>query len=227
MTSLAKKLPLSELPRERLVRDGIDALSLQELLAILLGTGTQGKTVLILAQELLQHFGGMEGLLTASIDELTRIKGIGQAKAILLKAAFGIALRTAKEKWMPKQRLHTIHSLINLAHAEIGHLKKEALLVILRDARACHIHHETIGVGTLSQVLVHPREVFHLAVRYNASSLVVCHNHPSGDPTPSGADILLTKRLLECAKLMSIPLADHIIVTSQKEYTSMKDYLEV
>ncbi len=182
--SLAKQLPISELPRERLMRDGIDALSLQELLAILLGTGTKGKSVLILSQELLLHFGGMGGLLDASIEQLTKIKGVGQAKAILLKAAFGIALRASKEQFSPNRTVISIEDALSIAVPMIGHLKKEALLVILRDVKCRLIHHEVISVGTLSEVLVHPREVFQLAVRHGAYSLIVCHNHPSGDPTP-------------------------------------------
>lgn len=225
MSGLAKKLPASELPRERLLRDGVEALSLSELLAILLGTGTQGKPVLLLAQELLLHFGGMEGLLHASVEELKRIKGIGEAKAILLKAAFSLALRAGKEKVLPKQKLHSSQALAEFARSHIGHWKKEALLVILLDVKQCHLHHEIVSVGTLNEVLVHPREIFQLAVRHGAASLVICHNHPSGDPTPSKADIALTEKLLGCAKVMAIPLVDHIIVTESGSYISIKKRL--
>lgn len=219
--SLANQVPASELPRERLMRDGIDALSLQELLAILLGTGTQGKSVLILSQELLLKFGGMEGLLNASVEELTKMKGIGKAKAILLKAAFGIALRAAKEKVEPNPIVTTLQQVLSIASMQIGHLKKEALLVILRDVKCRLIHHEVISVGTLSEVLVHPREVFQLAIKHGAYSLIVCHNHPSGDPTPSKADITLTHQLVKCAHLMGIPLTDHIIIGKDGHF-SMK-----
>jgi len=219
--NLSKKVPASELPRERLLRDGIAALSIQELLAILLGTGTQGKSVLILAQELFLSFGGMDGLLNASVEELIKVKGVGKAKAILLKAAFGIALRTAKGKYLPQKKILTIEDALEIARPEIGYLKKEALLVILRDVKSRLIHHEVISVGTLSEVLVHPREVFQPAVRHGAYSLIVCHNHPSGDPTPSSADIILTKTLLECSKIMGITLVDHLIL-GEDNYTSMR-----
>ncbi len=219
--SLAKQFPISELPRERLMRDGIDALSLQELLAILLGTGTKGKSVLILSQELLLHFGGMGGLLNASIEQLTKIKGVGKAKAILLKAAFGIALRASKEQFSPNRTVISIEDALSIAVPMIGHLKKEALLVILRDVKCRLIHHEVISVGTLSEVLVHPREVFQLAVRHGAYSLIVCHNHPSGDPTPSKADISLTFQLLESGKIMGISVADHLII-GKDNHISMK-----
>ena len=210
--SLTKKFPVSELPRERLMRDGIDALSLQELLAILLGTGTQGKPVLVLAQELLVDFGGMKGLLDASIEQLIKVKGVGKAKAILLKAAFGIALRASKEKLQPNPFVKTVQDAVEIAVPEIGFLKKEALLVILLDIKCRLIHQEIISIGTLSEVLVHPREVFQTAIRHGAYSLIVCHNHPSGDPSPSKADIRLTKQLLECAKIVGIALIDHLII---------------
>ncbi len=219
--TLASKISAAELPRERLLRDGIDALSLQELIAILLRTGTEGKPVLILAQEILLQFGGVEGLLNASIEELIRVKGVGKAKAVLLKAALGIAMRASKEKILPNQQLLSTEDILKIAIPKIGYLKKEALLVILRDVKCRLIHHEIISMGTLSEVLVHPREVFQLAVRHGAYSIVICHNHPSGDPTPSKADLALTSKLLECAKLMGITLSDHIIVSGEKSF-SMK-----
>lgn len=219
--SLAKQFPISELPRERLMRDGVDALSLQELLAILLGTGTQGKSVLLLAHELLFHFGGMEGLLNASVEELVKVKGVGKAKAILLKAAFGIAVRAAKEKFSPNKKIISIQDILEIAIPKIGHLTKEVLLVVLRDVKCRHIHTEIISVGTLSEVLVHPREVFQTAIRHGAYSIVVCHNHPSGDPTPSRADIALTQQLLQCAEIVGIPLSDHLIIGKEK-HISMK-----
>lgn len=220
--SLNKKMPLSELPRERLLRDGMEALSLQELIAILLGTGTQGKSVLILAQELLLSFGGIEGLLNASVEELIKIKGMGKAKAITLKAALGVAHHSAKAKQLLQKKIVTIQDAIEIAQPLIGHLKKEALLVILRDIKCRLIHREVIGLGTLSEVLVHPREVFQLAIRHGAHSLIVCHNHPSQDPTPSEADIRLTKKLLECSKIIGVALIDHLVVCKDT-YISLRN----
>ncbi|NGX37124.1 MAG: hypothetical protein K1000chlam2_00276 [Chlamydiae bacterium] len=220
--SLAKKLPVSELPRERLVRDGVDALSLQELIAILLGTGTKGKSVLVLSQELLIHFGGMEGLWDASIEQLTKVKGVGKAKAILLKAAFGIGARASKEKIQPNPIVKSVQDALQIAVPEIGFLKKEALLVILLNVKCRLIHHEIISIGTLSEVLVHPREVFQTAIRHGAYSLIVCHNHPSGDPSPSKPDIRLTEQLLECAKIVGIALIDHLII-GRDSHISMRN----
>lgn len=217
-------MPLSELPRERLMRDGVEALSLQELIAILLGTGTQGKSVLILAQELLLHFGGIEGLLNASIEELTKIKGMGKAKSITLKAALGIAQRSAVEKEPLQKKIISIQDALNIAQPLIGHLKKEAVLVILRDVKCRLIHREVISLGTLSEVLVHPREVFQLAIKHCAHSLIVCHNHPSGDPTPSQADIDLTRKLVECSKIIGVALIDHLIICKDS-HSSLRKYV--
>jgi DNA repair protein RadC len=212
----------TELPRERLLRDGAEALSLQELIAILLCTGTKGKSVLLLAQELALHFNGMQGLLDASIAELMEIKGVGQAKAILLKAAFAIAARAAKSQLEPRPFLKSAEQAYALAMTEIGHFDKEALLVILRDVKGRAIHREIVGIGTLSEVLVHPREIFYPAVRHRANSLIIVHNHPSGDPTPSQADLQLTQFLLRSSKIMGITLDDHLIA-ARTGYTSLRE----
>jgi DNA repair protein RadC len=207
-----KALPLDERPRERLERNGIDALSHAELIAIVLGNGTQGKSVLDLAQELLEHFGGLERLLDASIVELMQIKGIGKAKAILLKAVFGLALKCRRPSTTEKYAISSAKDAYDLAQAEIAHIAQEVLLVILRDVRGNLIHFEKVSIGTLSQVLVHPREVFYPAVRYKAYSLIIAHNHPSGDPKPSSADLELTRSLIQASQVMSIRLDDHLIV---------------
>lgn len=209
----------SELPRERLLRDGVDALSVQELVAILLCTGMQGKSVLILAQELVLRFGGLDGLLNATIEELKSVKGIGDAKAILLKAAFGLALRTMKESQEMRPILKTPEAAYAIAKTEIGHYDKEALLILLRDIRGRLIHREVIGIGTLSEVLVHPREVFNPAVRHQAHSLILVHNHPSGDPAPSNRDLELTRHLLRSSQVMGIAIDDHLIITQTSFYS--------
>lgn len=219
--NVLKKWPKSEMPRERLLRDGIEALSLHELLAILLGTGTQGKSVLALAQELVIHFGGIEGLVHASIEELTQVKGMGQAKAMLLKATFGISLRLAKEKSTPNKKISTTLDALEIAKHQIGHLQKEALLVILRDIKSRLICHEVVSLGILSEVLVHPREVFQPAIRHGAYSIIICHNHPSGDPTPSQADIDLTRQLKKSSRVIGIKLVDHLII-GRDSYISMR-----
>ncbi len=216
-----KALPEEERPRERLLREGIDALSLSELIAIVLGSGTQGKSVLKLSQEILERFGGLEQLLDASVPELMQIKGIGRAKAIQLKAVFGIALKCRKSLPSQKNAITSARDAFNIAYAEIAHIPQEVLLVILRDVKGCMIHLEQVSVGTLSQVLIHPREVFHPAVRHKASSLIIAHNHPSGDPTPSKADVELTRTLIEASHVMAIRLDDHLIICKDR-FVSMR-----
>jgi DNA repair protein RadC len=211
MSSL-RRVPPSERPRERLCLAGPDVLSLQELLAILLATGTKGKSVLMLAQEMLTRFGGLQGLLEASVEELVQVKGIGAAKAILLKAAFEIALRASKIEQPLRPLVDTAEKAFALVHPELAREKREVMIVILKDVKGRLIHYERVAVGTLSEVLVHPREVFFPAVRHKAHSLIAAHNHPSGDPTPSRADIALTTHLLRSGKVMGIALDDHLII---------------
>ena len=216
-----KMLPAEERPRERLQREGIDALSLAELIAIVLGNGTKGKSVLDLSQEILEVFGGLEKLLDASVVELMQIRGIGRAKAIQLKAVFGIALKCRKPLTKSKYAITSPEEAYQLAQGEIAHLSQEVLFVILRDVRGSLLHSELVSIGTLSQVLVHPREVFYPAVRHKAHSLIIAHNHPSGDPTPSKSDLELTRVLIEAGKVMSIGFDDHLIVCRER-YISLR-----
>ncbi len=215
MLGKMRDLAVHERPRERLVRDGEQSLSLPELLAILLGSGTKEKSVLILAQELLHKFGDIAGLLNASIEELKEIKGIGDAKAIQLKAVFAIAQKAIKNSGEVKPFIGTPEQAFAFAKHEIAAHKQEVLLVILRDVRGRLIHHEKVSVGTLSEVLVHPREVFYPAVKHKAHSLILAHNHPSGDPTPSKCDFELTRLLMQSSRVMGIGFDDHLIVGHQ------------
>lgn len=211
-----KAIPAEERPRERLLRDGIDSLSLSELIAIVLSSGTRGKSVLSVSEELLMRFGSLEYLLDASVIELMEIKGIGLAKAIQLKAVFGIALKCRRPQSLQRYSIQSVEEAYLLAKGEIAHQNQEILLVILRDVRGFLIHKEQVAVGTLSQVLIHPREVFYPAVRYKAHSMILAHNHPSGDPTPSSADIELTRVLMHSGQIMGIEIDDHLIIGRDK-----------
>ena len=213
--------PMQERPRERLIQHGVNALSVAELLAILLTTGTKGKSVLELAHEMVGHFRGLEGLLDASIEELMEIKGIGKAKAIQLKAAFGIAIKSTQSSLSCLEKI-SAKEAYQLVKEELSCEKREILMVILKDVKQRLISCERVSVGTLSEVLVHPREVFYPAVRHKASSLILAHNHPSGDPTPSSADLELTKHLLRSSKVMGITLDDHIII-GKHGFISLKE----
>ncbi len=215
-------IPLEERPRERLLEHGVSALKVSELLAIILGSGTRGISAIDLGEMLLNYFGSLESLVDASISDLTQIKGIGKAKAIELKAVFGLAkklLATTKEERLPIISSIEAHkALIDLFYGE----KQELLAVLLLDAKLKPFHREIIGRGILTQVLIHPREVFNPALRNHAQTLIIAHNHPSGDTTPSADDLRLTKLLKSCGEILGIPLADHLILAGQS-YFSFKD----
>jgi DNA repair protein RadC len=216
-----ESLPQEERPRERLLRDGVEALSLTELLAIVLTTGTKDKSVLTLAEEIITSFGTLDKLLNATVAELTEVKGIGSARAIQLRAIFGIVHKCRKMPFLEKVFVKTPEEAFALAKSEIGSEKQETVLIILRDVRGGLIHHEKIAIGTLSEVLIHPREVFYPAVRHKAHSLIIAHNHPSGDASPSKADLELTRLLLHSSTVMGIALDDHLIVTPHT-FTSLR-----
>lgn len=214
-------LPQDERPRERLHRCGAEALSTSELIAIILGSGMKGRPVLQLAHEIVAHFGSAQGLSDATVSELCQIKGLGAVKAIQLKAAFSLGARLSKQVISPKYRIeHPVHAY-NLVKDELATEKREFFVVILLDTKGYVIAQEVVAIGTLSETLVHPREVFYPAVRHKAASLILVHNHPSGDPTPSGEDHEVTEQLINAGSMMSIPVHDHLIIGASS-YCSMR-----
>lgn len=214
-------LPEEERPRERLMRSGAESLSTAELIAIILGSGSKTKPILQLAHEIVTRFGGLRQLAEATLTELLEIKGIGLAKAIQLKAAFNLGMRASKQVIKPKYRIEHPSHAYYLLKDELEHEKRELFVVILQDIKGYVICHEIVSIGSLSQTIVHPREVFYPAIRHKAASLIVAHNHPSGDPTPSPQDLEMTKVLVEASHLMSIPLHDHLII-GQQRYISLR-----
>ncbi|MCH9612439.1 MAG: hypothetical protein S4CHLAM102_09290 [Chlamydiia bacterium] len=217
-----KNFPVSERPRERLLHLGTDRLSTAELLAILLGSGTTGKTAIELAQELLVHFGGLSGLYQASVHELQQIRGMGQAKAIGIKSALSLSMRLKEESAFDPVAIRSPEDLYNHVERHFFGEKREKALVVLLDTRQRAFHTELIGIGSLTEVVVHPREIFAEAVRRSAKSLVLVHNHPSGDPSPSDADIQITKVLIQSGNVMGISIRDHIIV-GKNCFASLKE----
>ena len=216
-----REIPLEERPRERLVQHGAETLSLVELIAIVLTTGTKGKTVLELSQEVVTYFKNPHDLLEASLMELMAIKGIGKTKAIQLKAALGIAQRFIQRPLKPQDQI-TAQETYELVKWIIAHQKQEVLMVVLKDVKGRLITCEKVSVGTLSEVLIHPREIFYPAVRHKAHSFILAHNHPSGDPSPSAADLEVTRHLLKSSRVMGIHLDDHVIVGSHS-FVSLKE----
>jgi len=214
-------LPLTERPRERLSKFGVEALSVQELLSLILGRGTAGESVTILSQKILSKFGNIKNMSDASFEKLTEIKGIGPAKAAQLVAAFEIGKRMDIPSEITKPQITNPETILAQIKPLLKGKKKEYCILVTLDTRNRMINRQTISIGSLDSSIVHPREVFKEALAASASSVIIVHNHPSGDPTPSEDDIAITKRLAEAGKILGINVLDHIIIGSTA-YTSMK-----
>jgi len=219
-------LPVEERPRERLVKFGEQALSAQELLQLILGRGIAGESVAVTAQKLLTQFGSLQKLAEASIEELSQVKGIGLAKAAQIKACFEIARRTYNNDQISKtkQALKTVLSaedVYKLVKSKLKNYAKEHFFVLSFDIRNKLLGIDEISVGTLNANLVHPRETFEAAIHRHSAKVIIAHNHPSGDPNPSGDDLAITKQLIESGKILEIEVVDHVIV-SKDNFVSLK-----
>jgi len=210
-----KDLPKNERPRERLQRYGAQALSDAELLAVLIRTGTPTESALVLAQRILKGDGvktGLSFVAEASLEELSNIKGIGLAKSVQLKAAIELGRRISSCKNSDVISINSPADVKNLLMEEMRFLKKEYFKVILLNVKNHVISVENISIGSLNTSIVHPREVFKPAIKRSSASIILAHNHPSGDPTPSHEDIQITKRLVEAGKVLGIEVLDHVII---------------
>jgi len=215
-------LPLGERPRERLLKLGSEALSAQEILAVILGRGTKGESVMMTSQKLLSRFGNLKGVANASVEELIQTTGIGPAKATQIKAALELSRRLeadASEK--PRRILKSPEDVAAEVRSQLKGKKKEHFLVLCLDTRNRLINRKLVSVGSLDTSIVHPRKVFNEAVSSCAASVIFAHNHPSGDPEPSKEDVELTKRLAKAGEVMGIDVLDHIIVCD-KGFVSLK-----
>jgi DNA repair protein RadC len=219
---LIKNFPKDERPRERLLKFGPGSLSNQDLLAILLRTGTKNESVLKVSNELLLKFDGLRLLMNASVEEISNIKGIGEAKAVQLIAAFELGKRINRLQYDERFSIKSPDDCAKFMMDEMRFLEQEHFVCLYLNTKNQVIARETIFKGSLNASIVHPREVFKEAFRRSASSIICLHNHPSGDPTPSREDIEVTKRLVECGKIIGIELLDHIIIGEHK-YVSLKE----
>ncbi len=218
---MVRDYPLEERPRERMINDGAEKLSNSELIAILLRTGTKDESVLELSSRILHELGSIRRLTEATVEELTKIKGIGKAKAVQLKAGIELGRRVARKQ----AALFTIRSPEDAADYLIQLLQldqQEKFHVLYLNTKNQIVAEKTIFVGSLNASIVHPREVFKEAVKQSAASIIVAHNHPSGDPTPSREDIAVTKRLIEAGQMIGIECLDHLIVGDDC-YISLKE----
>jgi DNA repair protein RadC len=217
-------LPMQERPRERLQKFGPEALSAQELLAIVMGRGVSGHSVMNIAQQLLSRFGSVHGISEATIGELAAIKGIGAAKAAQLKASFELGKRQEleKESSYDGYDIKDPQSVVKAIRLSIRDKAKEHFKLVILNTRNRIIAITNVSTGTLSASLVHPREVFKDAIRHSASSVVLVHNHPSGDPEPSEEDLRITRRLIDAGRIIGIEVLDHIIIGKQ-DFRSFKE----
>jgi len=214
-------LPKEERPRERLVKFGEQALSVQELLQLILGRGIAGESVVVTAQKLLSQFGSLQKLAEASIEELFSVKGIGLAKATQMKAAFEIGRRLSTQATPYKSKeLTDPEKVYRLIKNKLKDYHKEHFYIIVLNSRNWSV--AEVSMGSLNASIVHPREVFEEAIRNKAASVIFVHNHPSGNPEPSEDDLIITKRLVEAGKIMGIEVNDHIIIT-KTGFFSFKD----
>lgn len=226
MSTRIHDLPNQERPRERLAELGADALKDAELVAILLRTGMKGCSALEMGAQLLQKFQTLGNLARANLDELRQVKGIGRDKAIALKAAFTLAKRMADELRRESPVLDSPERVADLLRESNRFFDVENLQILLLNTRKKLIRIERISQGTLDSILVHPREVFKSAITANAAAVVLAHNHPSGDPTPSEQDIKVTRDLIRAGQLLKIDVIDHVIMGKPTEGRA-RDYVSL
>ena len=223
-----KDQPANERPRERLVARGPDALTHAELIAILLRTGLKGANVVQVGQNLIQRFGSLNALALATVDELKQVPGVGPDKAATLVAAFALARRMEQERREESPVLDNPATVVKFMREENRLENVECFLALLLNVRKKLIRVEKISQGLLDTILVHPREVFRAAIAANAAGIVLVHNHPSGDPAPSEADIKVTRDLIRAGQVLKIEVVDHVIIgraTAErlKDYASLRE----
>jgi DNA repair protein RadC len=207
-----RDLPVEERPRERMERYGPEALSNAELLAILLRVGMEGESAVRMAERLLVELGGLVGIARARLPQLAEPKGMGLAKAAQLKAAVELGKRIAATGESARPVLNTAALAAAQLMEELRYLEQERLVALFLDNRCQLIRKLTITVGTLAGSPAHPRDIFREAIAHSAASVIIAHNHPSGDPAPSRDDLALTERLVKAGELVGIPLVDHLII---------------
>ena len=216
-----KELPSSELPRERLVALGPSALSNSELLAILLRTGAKNLNVIDLSNKILSDFD-FEYLSNITVEQMETVHGMGPAKACQVVACFELGKRFSRYKKNSTNKIENSQDVYKLLGLEYGYKKKEHLIVIFLNKRNKIIKKENIIVGTLDTTLIHPREIFKSAINYSSSSIILVHNHPSGNPSPSPEDIEITKQIIQSGKILDINVLDHVII-GHNDYYSIRE----
>lgn len=220
-----KDLPSEERPYEKLERYGSEMLSNAELMAIIIKTGTKTETSVEVARRVLKECAednGLAFLHDISLEELKRIKGIGRVKAVQLKAVIQLAKRIAASGYQDKMCISSPADVSKFLMEDMRYLKQEHFKIIMLNVKNHVLKHVDITIGTLNASIVHPRDVFSEPIRVKCASVILVHNHPSGDPAPSHEDIEVTKRIVEAGKILGIDVLDHIIIGDGK-YVSLKE----
>ena len=220
--TMLRDLPASEKPRERLQRHGPHVLADAELVAILLRVGVGGESVLDLSQRLLQELGGVSGLARASLSDFQAVKGVGLAKAAQIKAALELGRRLALSDQDPKPQIKSPGDAAHLLLGEMSFLQQEQMRVLLLDTKHRVLATPTIYVGSLNTSVIRIGELFREAIKQNCAAVILAHNHPSGDPTPSPEDISVTEQIVKAGKLLDIEVLDHLIIGEQR-YLSLRE----
>lgn len=209
---LMRDVPEEERPRERMIQLGAEHLSNAELIALLLRTGSQGESVIALAQRLLTGMKGLRNLHEASLQELIKIRGIGEAKAIQILAGIEIGKRLVRIRREDQISIQNPETVADYLMEDLRYLPQEHFVCLYLNIKNKIIHKKSLFIGSLNSSIVHPRDIFREGIRFNAASIICAHNHPSGDPTPSPEDLLVTQRLVEAGNLVGIEVVDHIII---------------
>jgi DNA repair protein RadC len=218
-----KELPESERPRERLEHYGANALSTAELIAIIIRTGTQDENAVRLAQRMLSDLGGLPGVAQAPAGELTRCKGIGPVKAVELRAAFELGRRLLVTAPESRPQVKSPADAANLLIGEMAMLEQEHLRTILLDTKNHVLKIHTVYIGSLNTAVVRVGELFREAIRANSAAVIVAHNHPSGDPSPSPEDVQVTRQIVQAGKLLDIDVLDHLVIGNGSRWVSLKE----
>ena len=216
------EIPREDRPRERLKSLGAEVLSMRELLAIVLSSGSRHKGAMDLAEDMAARFGSLRDLADASLERLSTTSGVGFAKACRLKAAIELGRRVVKASRGERKSVRCPEDAAGLVMEDMRNLDREHFKVILLDTKNSLIGVETVSIGTVNASIVHPREVLKPALERSATSIVLVHNHPTGNVSPSKEDILITRRFEKCGRILGIDVVDHIII-GDGDFTSMKE----